>query len=187
MTRNLINQSYILLYFLLGTFLLQGCGGEGNDSSKIDISQIATKPTVINSNFTIDPTPSDSDSGDEIEVVGPWFAVRFAGSNPTTRTLTIASFTVESFGRTQDGTETKSEWVPDLQNATIIREVAAGEDFEEDRIAYVDNLPENRTKSWRVRMTFEGWFNKIDDPETTIDESGQPDESFSKTISFTTQ
>ena len=174
------------LKLILTTFLIpiiQGCDGE-NPSSQIDINQVADRPIVINSNFTIDPTPADSDSGDEIDVTGPWFPVRFTGSNPTERDLTIVSFTVKT-----TGSGGSSTWVPDLGNATVLLVAPAGTDFELEGTAFVDSLPTNNTNVYRAEMEFQGWFNTtIDDPNTpNINESTQPAEPFNKTIRFITQ
>ena len=175
---------FLILLFTLLSASLQSCGGEESDSSKVTVQQIAEKPTVINSDFTVDPTPADTSSGDEIEVTGPWFPLRFYGTNGSNRSLTIASFTVES---TPSNNGTPSSWVPDLGSATTLIQVAAGDSFEVTTTYYVDSLPESETKNYRVKVTLQGWFNDDDDPSTSIDESAIPSDSFEKTISFTTQ
>ncbi len=166
--------SYLALVLSL-LICLQGCGEGSDKSSKILMKSIPESPIVIRANFNI---------GDK-SVSGPWFSVKFRGKNKADRTLTVVSFLMEIESRV-DGTTSTTNYSPE-DTGPVLYVVPPGELFGGLVTYFVGGLPENPSFKYTAKVTFQGWFNKNDNPDTPFDESTEPESRFKKVISFRTQ
>ena len=181
-----------IIILIFASLTLLSCGEAEGDSEDVSLTLTPETPKVINNSFTIDPTPGDSDSGDELDVDGPWFNFRISGTNGATRKLTIAGYVLTLTGKDDQGNDlSPSEHTPDLGSDTdrqFIAEVAIGAAFNPNIVFYVDGLADARDRKFNAEIVFDGFFSNPDDNSTpNFDESTVPVENFEKTIRFTTQ
>ena len=175
-----------MILFFVFSFLIQGCD-KNTDESKVSFKIIPSRPKVIDAAYNI---------GD-LELERPWFLFRFNGKNDSNKTLTISRFDLLVTGSTGTGTERAEEQKAyrseDVGDGTYhegrdwLHIVDPGQSFEETAILAVAGLPEDSDFVYEAELTFIGWFNKEDDPNTSIDESVLPHENFEKEVRFRTK
>ncbi len=166
--------SYLTLVLSLLIFL-QSCGEGSDESSKVLIKQIPESPIVIIADLKIE----------EKSVSGPWFSVKFRGKNKTNKTLTVVSFLMEIESRVDDEVTTVN-WSPPNEGP-VLHIVPSGELFGGITTYLVGGLPKNPSFRYTAKVTFQGWFNKNDNPDTPFDESTEPESRFKTSIRFRTQ
>ena len=162
----------LVLSFL---FLLQNCGEGSDKSNKVLIKTIPESPIVIKADLKIE----------DKTVNGPWFSVKFRGKNKADRKLTVVSFLMEVKSRVE-GEISTTTFSPD-EAGPVLHIVPSGELFGGIITYFVGGLPENPNFKYSAKVTFQGWFNKNDNPDTPFDESTEPESRFEKSITFQTQ
>ena len=165
----------LYLTLVLSFLILQSCGEGSDKSSKVLIKQIPESPIIIKADLNLD----------EESISGPWFSVKFRGKNKANRTLTVVSFLMEIESRAEGETSTTS-FSPDTSGPAL-HIVPPGELFGGVITYFVGGLPENPTFKYSAKVTFQGWFNKNDNPDTPFDESNEPESRFERSITFRTQ
>ena len=175
----------MFLVFVL-SFLIQGCD-KNTDESKVSFKIIPSRPKVIDAPYNI---------GD-LELGRPWFLFRFSGKNDSDKTLTISRFDLLVTGSTGTGAEKateqkhyRSEDIGDgnyHEGRDWLHIVDPGQSFEETAVLAVAGLPEDSDFVYEAELTFIGWFNQEDDPNTDIDEAVLPQDNFEKEVRFRTK
>ncbi len=179
--------SVVKSFFLVAVFSLLSSCGDGGENKKIDIEILPDRPLVTNSEFTF----FDGD-GDEVNIEGPWFEMTYTIFNGSTRRLKVQTYSAEVTARGNDGTSTKS-YSPnfgdfDTDRRSITEDpIEPGETFEEENNWIFDQLPDNSSFRYSVKIIFVGYYLTEDDPETEENEGDKPADRFEKTLRFNTR
>lgn len=185
-----MKSSKFILQFL---FLMAVCSpllscGEESESANVEIVLIPDSPLVSKSNYNI--IGSD---GEVVEIVGPWFAFSYTIDNGSELPLVVQDFELEVTARA-NGVNEQLQFFPDFglfsatRNRITTDPIEPGGTFEETANWPVESLPELASFRYRCKITFFGYFETVDDPDTEDeDESGRPGARFQKSITFTTR
>ena len=176
----------ILIFFSLN--LLAACSEEGS-SQDVDIILEIEKPIVSKSKYTF-----FRPDGDEVNVSGPWFEFTYTITNGSDKPLTVVDWEAKVTARDGD-TTTEKTYTPDFGDFDATRTrinqspiTKNGGTFDEPADWYIDSLPELDSARYRVEITFSGYFETEDDPDTDdVNEGGKVAERFEKTIQFSTR
>ena len=178
------------LAMTLGTLALTlvSCGDETGESRNVSIVLLNPTPLVSNSNYTV-----DRPDGTFEDIEGPWFGINYTITNNSQSSLVVQDFELEVTSR-QDGVTTVTTYQPDFglysndRSRITAAALSTGESFTESNDWPVESLPELNSFRYRGRITFVGYFELADDPDTAdINEAGRPGARFEKTLTFTTR
>lgn len=175
----------ILIYLSMITLALsqQSCGGDSL-SKNVNISLIPDSPIVQTSKYQFYDA-----SGSSVEVSPPWFGLRYKITNESKKSLVVSSYEAVIVTTDSAGTQSKTTFTPDFslydsgRYQITMTPLATGDSFLEPSQWLFENLPDISNFSYRVKITFNGYFEKTD--ETTGEQV--PGERFKKVLTFTTQ
>lgn len=180
-----MNLRKILIYISMITIVLsqQSCGGD-TLSKDVTITLIPESPIVQASPYTA----TDS-SGSSVDISPPWFGLRYKITNGAKKTLVVSTFVAEIITTDSSGTKSTTTYTPDFglydsdRYQITMTSLATGDSFTEPKYWPFQSLPDNGNFSYRVKITFTGYFEKLDEAlgETV------PGERFKKVLTFTTQ
>ncbi len=185
MRDHLIKFFYIFTLTTGCLFLVSGCGDEESDSSAIEVSNLPSKPIVINNNFSY-PLPDHTEDEPSLkQVTGPWFKVGFQFINNSDKKLIIATFNAEVSAVGNNSVAQYSPSLDEIEEDRIYLTQPAlepGETRTPEVVFYFDALPATDSSSYSAEITFTGFFLE---PEAENDLN--PIGRFEKKIRFRTE
>ncbi|MBX7231969.1 MAG: hypothetical protein K1X29_07765 [Bdellovibrionales bacterium] len=152
------------------------CGNGNSVSKKVSFKINPDQPIIILSNLTL-----DFGTDTERVITAPWFLFTFNYANNSDKTITIQSLklTITTTSPTGNLETTNNHLDPGLfpTPRAFILEMSPGQSGDMNESYYVHGLQESASNTYQVQVDVQGW----------IGTSSQPEDRFTKTVTFNTK